>query len=113
GGAPGRKTPTMKRDVRLEMTYPHPAEIVWRAISDKTLVGRWLMETDLEPVVGREFQFRTTPQPGWNGIVEARVLEAEPPRRLVYTWSGSWGESQVAWTLEAVAGGTKVTLEHN
>lgn len=102
----------MKRDVTIEVTYPHPPEKVWRAITDKELVAKWLMPNDLEPVVGREFQFRTTPMRGWNGIVDCRVLEADPPRRLSYTWRSEHLDTVVTWTLTPVASGTKLTLEH-
>jgi uncharacterized protein YndB with AHSA1/START domain len=102
----------MHRDVKLEMTYPHPPEKVWRAIADPEILGRWLMPNDLKPVAGHEFQFRTKPQPGWNGIVDCRVTEADPPHRLAYTWQGSWGESLVVFTLTPVPGGTRLRLEH-
>jgi len=104
----------MKRDIRLEAFYPHPPEKVWKAIADPELLARWLMDNDFKPEVGHEFQFRTAPQPGWNGIVDCRVVEADPPCRLAYTWAGSWGESLVTWTLTALAGGgTRVALEHS
>lgn len=102
----------MKRDVRIEVTYPHPPEKVWRAISEKELVAKWLMPSDMEPVAGREFQFRTKPAHGWNGIVDCRVLEADPPRRLSYSWKSENLDTVVTWTLTPVAGGTKLTLEH-
>lgn len=102
----------MHRDVKLEMTYAHPPEKVWRAIADPQILGSWLMPNDLKPEVGHQFQFRTKPQPGWNGIVDCRVTEADPPRRLAYTWQGSWGESLVVFTLTPVSGGTRLQLEH-
>jgi len=35
--------------------YPHPIEIVWRAISEREAISEWLMKTDFEPQVGRKF----------------------------------------------------------
>jgi uncharacterized protein YndB with AHSA1/START domain len=102
----------MNRDVKIETVYPHPPEKVWRAIADPEILGRWLMKNDMKPVVGHQFQFRAKPQRGWNGIVDCRVVEADPPRRLAYTWSGSWGESLVVFTLTPVAEGTRLRLEH-
>lgn len=33
--------------------------------------------------------FKTQPYPGWDGIVNCRILEIEAHRKLSYTWS-SW-----------------------
>ena len=103
----------MKRDIHLEAFYPFPPEKVWRAISDPKVVRAWLMDNDLLPIVGHEFQFTTQPQPGWNGIIACTVTEADPPRVLAYTWFGSWGESLVRWTLEPANEGTRLTLTHS
>ena len=78
----------MKRDIVLECEYAAPIELVWRAITDSTIIKEWLMENDFTAVVGSRCQFRMKPQPGFNGIVDCEVLEAQPPRRLVYTWDG-------------------------
>ncbi len=39
-----------------------------------------VMPNNFEPHVGHEFQFRTKPAPGFDGIVNCVVLEVEPPR---------------------------------
>jgi uncharacterized protein YndB with AHSA1/START domain len=104
----------MKRDLTFEVTYQHPPEKVWRALTDPQAIAQWLMKNDFEPRVGRKFQFRVAPKPrGWTGIVDCEVLEADPPRKLVYSWCGSGLDTTVAWTLEPVDEGTKVRLEHN
>jgi uncharacterized protein YndB with AHSA1/START domain len=97
-----------------EVTYPHPPDVVWAAITDPAAIGRWLMPNDFEPTVGHRFQFRTKPQLGWNGVVDARVLEVDAPRRLSYSWAGGWGsETTVTFTLAPGAGGSTILrLEH-
>ena len=100
-------------DIVLDAVYPHPPEKVWRAIADPKVLGSWLMDNDIQPIVGHTFQFRSKPQPGWNGIVDCKVVEADPPRTLAYTWTGSWGESLVRWTLTPEAGGTRLALVHS
>jgi hypothetical protein len=42
-------------------------------------------------------------------VSEATVKRAEAPRLLEY----SWGGSDLRWELEAVGGGTRLTLWHN
>jgi uncharacterized protein YndB with AHSA1/START domain len=99
----------------LEVEYPHPIERVWRALTDTTALGRWLMPNDFVPEVGHEFTFRTAPEQGWNGVVHCRVVELDPPHRLVYTWRGGDGrlDTVVKFTLTYAAGGTRLRLEHS
>ncbi len=106
------------RTIRVTYEIPHPPAKVWRALTEPSLVASWLMENDIRPVVGHEFTFRTSPMPGWDGVVRCRVLEAEAPKRLSYSWRGGAPESLldsvVTWTLTASpSGGTELTLEHS
>lgn len=104
----------MKRDIHLQATFPHPPERVWRALTDPRAIAEWLMANDFEPRVGHRFRFRAKPQPGWDGTVDCEVTEVDPPRRLSYSWGNGANEmlTQVTWTLEAVDGGTRLTLDH-
>lgn len=104
----------MARPMVHEVTYPHPPERVWRALTEPAALGDWLMKTDHQPKVGHRFEFRAEPMMGWDGVVRCEVLEADPPRRLVWSW---WGggknpRTTVTWTLSPVPGGTKLRLEH-
>jgi uncharacterized protein YndB with AHSA1/START domain len=109
-----RSMPSPRGDIVKEAVYPHPLEVVWRALTQTAAIADWLMPNDFEPTVGHRFQFRTKPQRGWNGVVDARVLEVDPPRRLSYTWSGGWGsETVVTFVLEAAGERTtRLRLEH-
>lgn len=95
---------------------------VFRALTTEELLKWW----------GADGAYRTTkfaidPHPGgrWrtDGVgadgtsfhVEGQVLEIDPPRRLVQTWTPSWGEgtvTTVTYSLEAIDGGTRVTVRH-
>jgi uncharacterized protein YndB with AHSA1/START domain len=109
----------MKRDLKLERTYAHAPERVWRALTDPRAVSTWLMENDFQPTLGHTFTFRARPQPGWDGVTYCEVTEIDPPRRLAYKWRGGAKgkpatlDTVVRFTLEPVAGGTKLLLEHN
>ena len=102
----------MKRDLRFEAVYPHPIEKVWRAITDAKVISQWLMENDFEPKLGHKFMFRSKPQPGWDGKTYCEVIEHDPPRRLAYTWRGGPIDTLLRITLEPVAEGTRLVLEH-
>lgn len=106
----------MSCEIILEQTYPHPPERVWRALADSDTLAQWLMPNDFEARVGHKFQFRSKPMPGWRGFVECEVIEVVAPQRLAYTWLGDadWQEPTIVrWTLEPIAGGTRLRLEHS
>jgi uncharacterized protein YndB with AHSA1/START domain len=103
----------MPRDLRFEAVYPHPIEKVWRAITDPKAISQWLMENDFEPRLGHKFMFRSQPRPGWDGKSYCEVIELEPPRRLAYTWRGGPLDTVLRITLEPVAEGTRLVLEHS
>jgi uncharacterized protein YndB with AHSA1/START domain len=92
---------------------PHPPEKIWRALTQGPLIKEWLMENDLQPVVGHKFNFRSTPAPNWNGVIDCEVLAVEPNKRLSYSWGALGLESVVVWTLVPTSGGTLVRMEHS
>jgi uncharacterized protein YndB with AHSA1/START domain len=101
------------RTLVIEREMPHPPEKIWRALTEGPLMEEWLMTNDFQPVVGHRFQFRATPVPNWNGIINCEVLVVDPISRLSYGWGALGLESVVAWTLTPTAGGTHVRMEHS
>ncbi len=107
------------RSLVVEREMPHPPERVWRALTHGALIEEWLMKNDFLPVVGHRFNFRATPMPHWNGVVDCRVLVVEPNERLSYSWNASGEEAAgglktvVAWTLTSAKGGTHVRMEQS
>jgi uncharacterized protein YndB with AHSA1/START domain len=101
------------RTVVIEREFPHPPEKVWRALTESPLVTQWLMKNDLEPVVGRKFQFRSDPVPNWDGLIDCEVLIVEPQKRLSYSWGTLGLESVVLFTLTPTQSGTLVRMEHS
>ena len=83
------KSAATTRSIIIEREMPHPPERVWRALTQGALIEEWLMENDFQPVVGHRFNFRATPMPHWNGIVDCQVLVVEPNQRLSYSWNAS------------------------
>jgi uncharacterized protein YndB with AHSA1/START domain len=104
---------TQSRTLVIEREMPHPPEKVWRALTESSLMEEWLMKNDFHPEVGRQFQFRSTPVPNWDGIIDSQVLVVEPALRLSYSWSTMGMESVVTWTLTPTERGTHVRMEHS
>jgi uncharacterized protein YndB with AHSA1/START domain len=111
----------MKRIIKHQFFFPHPAETVWEYLTKPELMEQWLMKNDFQPIVGFEFQFRTgaIPSLDFDGIFYCKVLEIIPFKRLSYSWrSGPGGgeitlDSVVVWKLEASDKGTDLFLEHS
>ena len=106
-------TTTAARSLVIEKELPHPPEKVWRALTQGPLIKEWLMENDFQPVVGHRFNFRSTPMPQWDGIIDSEVLVVEPNKTLSYSWNSLGLVSVIVWTLLATSGGTLVRMEHS
>jgi uncharacterized protein YndB with AHSA1/START domain len=101
------------RSLVIEREMPHHPEKIWRALTQGPLMAEWLMTNDFQPVVGHRFQFRATPMPGWNGIIDSQVLVVEPNLRLSYGWASMGLETIVIWTLTPTEGGTLLRMEQS
>lgn len=104
----------MNLDVWLEELIPHPIESVWAVLTDAPSISDWLMPaSDFQPVVGARFRLKTqdlSPD-GWVG---AQIIELDPPRRMVWCWSGSDDSipSTVTFELTQERAGTRLKLTH-
>ena len=103
---------TTTRSLVIEKELPHPAQKIWRALTQGALIKEWLMDNDFEANVGHSFKFRSTPVPNWDGVINGEVLVVEPDKKLSYSWGTMGMESVVIWTLAATSGGTLVRMEH-
>jgi uncharacterized protein YndB with AHSA1/START domain len=108
-----KTTPSQTDSISFEFDLHHSPEKVWRALTDPVLLSEWLLpvvELSLEP--GAAFAFKTQPQPGWDGIVNCRVLEIELQKKLSYTWVvGNMAlDTVVTFTLTPTASGTRLSL---
>lgn len=103
--------PATTRSLVIEREMPHPPEKIWRALTQGPLIEEWLMQNDFQPVVGHRFSFRSTPVPGWNGVIDSEVLVLEPNSRLAYSWGTMGMESVVTWTLTPTKAGTHLRME--
>jgi uncharacterized protein YndB with AHSA1/START domain len=101
------------RTLVIERDMAYPPEKIWRALTEGRLIQEWLMENDLQPVVGHRFQFRSTPVPGWNGVIDCEVMVVEAGRKLAYSWGTMGTETLVTWTLAATSEGTRVRMEQS
>jgi uncharacterized protein YndB with AHSA1/START domain len=92
----------------------HAPEKVWRALTEPALLRQWLLPiAQLELAPGAAFQFQTDPHPGWDGTVHCQLLEAEPQKKLSYTWIVGDMDTVVTFTLSPSTTGTLLSLVHS
>jgi uncharacterized protein YndB with AHSA1/START domain len=97
------KTPWVERDTLLEAS----PEEVWEALTDEDRLEEWLApEVELDSTVGGEIAVREG-EDERAGTVET----VEEHERFAFTWSRPGeGESFVEFTIEALPGGSRVTV---
>jgi uncharacterized protein YndB with AHSA1/START domain len=107
-----KTAPSQSESISFEFDLPHSPEKVWRALSDPVLLAEWLLPVfDLKLEPEATFTFKTQPYPGWDGIVNCRMLEIEAHKKLSYTWVVGFGlDTVVTFTLTPTASGTRLSL---
>lgn len=104
---------TETKTLTIERDMPHSPGKIWRALTQGELIKEWLMDNDFQPVVGHSFNFRSKPVPGWNGIIDGKVLIVEPNKRLSYSWGSMGLNTVVVFTLSESKTGTLVRMEQS
>jgi uncharacterized protein YndB with AHSA1/START domain len=103
--------PSQTESISFEFALQHPPEKVWRALTDPALLAEWLLPViDLKLEPGAAFTFKTQPYPGWDGIVNCRILEIEAQRKISYTWSVPFLDTVVTFTLTPTTPGTRLHI---
>lgn len=106
--------PTQSDTIAFELELDHPPQKVWRALTDPALLSQWLLpvaRVAWQP--GSTFAFQAPPQPGWDGVVDCRVLEIEEERMLRYGWVVGDLDTVVTFTLAPRAGGTTLSIRQS
>jgi uncharacterized protein YndB with AHSA1/START domain len=110
------------RAIIVEEEFPHAPALLWRAITDGSLMEKWMMPpSGFRAVVGHDFTFQTRAAGAWDGTIRCRVLDVIPNQRLSYSWTGgdagnigygSLLRTVVTLSLEPTSTGTLLRLEH-
>jgi uncharacterized protein YndB with AHSA1/START domain len=91
--------------LRFTRSLAHPPEKVWRALTEPEQLAAWFPHAIVGAfVTGGTLSFES--REGDDPAFEGRVVHADPPRLLEYTW----GEDQLRFELEPDGGGTLLTF---
>jgi uncharacterized protein YndB with AHSA1/START domain len=93
--------------LRLEQRLAHPAERVWRALTEPDELAVWHQSPyTFEPRAGGAVRYPSATGPPT--MADGRVTAYDPPRLLAYTW----GEDDLRFELHADGAGTRLVLVH-
>ena len=93
-------------------------EKLWQALTDGTITAQYYFGTQVESdwQSGSEY---THKYPDGGVMIQGKIVEIDPPKRLVQTFVPNWYEhadpdhpSTVIWEIEAVGEVCKLTLTH-
>lgn len=114
---------TQTHAIVIDEVFPHAPAKVWSALTDGTLLSRWLMPaTGFRAEVGTRFTFSTRAEGLWDGTIRCEVLEVLREQRLAYSWVGGHPDNSgygsdldtvVTWLLSVEGSGTRVRLIHS
>lgn len=110
----------MAQTIERSIEIAAPIERVWEALTDHTQFGTWFLAKLDQPFrVGATSTGHIT-YPGYEHLPwKAEVVAMDPPRRFVWRWPHmdealvvreDWPWTTVAFTLEPVGEGTRVTV---
>jgi uncharacterized protein YndB with AHSA1/START domain len=99
-----------------------PPERVFRALASEEVL-KWWGSADTyhttkwtgELRVGGSWRTEGVSADGKPFVVGGEFVEVDPPRKLVQTWRADWdggNATTVSYRLDAITGGTRVTLRH-
>jgi uncharacterized protein YndB with AHSA1/START domain len=97
---------TVTPDIRKNVVFNADIKKVWDAVATEEGINSWFMPNDFKQELGYEFTIQSP-----FGPTPCKVLELDPPNRLVFSWGGfGW---QVSFDLRERDGKTEFTLVHS
>lgn len=95
--------------LRFERRIGHPAERVWRALTEADDLKQWHPSPyELDPRPGGRVRYLPSEDEWQEQMPEAELTEFDPPRVLAH----AWGEDQLRWELESDGDSCRLILVH-
>ena len=99
--------------VVVEEAYRVPLATLWTAITMADQMRDWFFKEieDFQPTLGFQTSFAIE-HDGQDYTHCWEIIEVDPAKKIVYDWTyeNTPGRGMVVWELEAVEGGTKLTM---
>ena len=96
--------------------FKAPRQTVWAFLTEKDKLAKWFHPARADLETGREYVLLADREDASaEPVCWGKVLEMEPPSRLVYTFTFKGLDdvtTTVTWILREAHGGTRLTLVH-
>ncbi|WP_181539438.1 SRPBCC family protein, partial [Micromonospora saelicesensis] len=97
-------------EIGAQVDLSHPAERVWRALTDRELLGRWFAEAEMVEGVPDRMLLHTAGLPGFEADVEVEVTERQEPDLLVLACDEAGRLSELTCTVTTTKQGCRLEL---
>ncbi|MEU8111736.1 SRPBCC domain-containing protein [Micromonospora sp. NPDC048947] len=97
-------------EIGAQVDLSHPAERVWRALTDRELLGRWFAEAEMVEGVPDRMLLHTAALPGFEANVEVEVTERQEPDLLVLACDEAGRLSELTCTVTTTKQGCRLEL---
>ncbi len=105
----------MKEPFIIERTFNAPADLVWKALTQKELMKQWYLDLkEFKAEVGFVFEFTSGPRPENQYLHRCEIMEVIPGKKLKHSWKYVTyeGMSYVTFELFPEGNSTRVKLTH-
>ncbi|NES39201.1 ATPase, partial [Micromonospora sp. PPF5-17] len=100
-------------EIDTDVELFHPADRVWRALTDPALLAKWFAETTSAPDAPERLLLRTAGLPGFDADVEVEVVRRQPSELLVLRWREGRRRSLLTATLVPAGHGCRLTVHES
>ncbi|MGC4834201.1 SRPBCC domain-containing protein [Micromonospora vinacea] len=97
-------------EIGAQVDLSHPAERVWRALTDRELLGRWFAEAETVEGVADRMLLHTAGLPGFEANVEVEVTERQEPDLLVLACDEAGRLSELTCAVTVTKQGCRLEL---
>ncbi|MGW5668769.1 SRPBCC family protein [Micromonospora sp. NPDC003776] len=100
-------------EIDTDVELFHPAERVWRTLTDPALLAKWFTEVTAAPDAPDRRLLRTAGRPGFDADVEVEVVRLQPPELLVLRFREGARRSRLSATVVPTGHGCRLTVHES
>ncbi|MGC5286409.1 SRPBCC family protein [Micromonospora sp. DT231] len=97
-------------EIGAQVDLSHPPDRVWRALTDRKLLGRWFAEADTVEGVADRLLLHTAELPGFEANVEVEVTERQEAALLVLACDEAGRLSELTCAVTATSQGCRLEV---
>ncbi|RZU75384.1 uncharacterized protein YndB with AHSA1/START domain [Micromonospora kangleipakensis] len=97
-------------EIDNEVGLSHPADRVWRALTDRELLARWFTEVEVMAGAGGHLLLCTAGLPGFDAAVDAEVTERREPELLELRCDEAGRRTRLTCAITPTAEGCRLSV---